>query len=642
MPIRYVRLIHEQLTEAILADEGMDANMTHTSLASSTNRTRTLSTCTPAPLLNAPVLAQRVEVGFVPALFLLIFVTMSGCHESGSSGSPRLQSLQITPTSPSAAAGTSVQLTATGIYSDNSHSDLTAQASWATSNTAVATVGASTGHALGVAAGTATLSASLQGLRAATTLTVTAASLVSITITPPIPSIAAGTSEQFTATGTFTDNTTQNLTADLSWASSNTAVATVSSTGLASAVGPGSAMISAACKIASSCGALAGSGTFTVTPATLASIAITPPAPSIALGTSETFTATGTYSDNSTQNLTTHVTWSSATPAVATISNATGTTGLATPIAAGTTLVTAVLGSITSAAARLTVTPATLVSIAITPSAPSIALGTSETFTATGTYSDNSTQNLTTHVTWSSATPAVATISNATGTAGLATPIAAGTTLVTAVLGSVTSTAARLTVTPATLVSIAITPSAPSIALGTSETFTATGTYSDNSTQNLTTHVTWSSATPAVATISSAAGTAGVATSLTTGTTLVTAVLGNVTSPAVTLAVTPATLMSIAITPTGPSIPVAATEQFIATGTYSDNSTQILTATVTWASSATSIAPISNATGSQGLATGLVIGSTSLSAALGGVTLTDRHADRDGSGAVRAVFIHRR
>jgi uncharacterized repeat protein (TIGR03803 family) len=260
------------------------------------------------------------------------------------------------------------------------------------------------------------------------------------------------------------------------------------------------------------------------------------------------------------------------------------------------------------------------VSIAITPPVPSIALGTSETFTATGTYSDNSTQNLTAQVTWNSATLSVATISNAPGTTGVATSVATGTTLITAALGRVASPAVTFTVTPATLVSIAITPSAPSIALGTSETFTATGTYSDNSTQNLTAQVTWNSATLSVATISNAAGTAGVATSVVTGTTLITAVLGSVTAPAVTFTVTPATLVSIAITPTSPSIPVAGIKQLIATGTYSDNSTQILTAAVTWASSNASIAAISNASGSQGQATGLVVGSTSISAALGSVT----------------------
>ena len=41
----------------------------------------------------------------------------------------------------------------------------------------------------------------------------------------------------------------------------------------------------------------------------------------------------------------------------------------------------------------------------------------------------------------------------------------------------------------------------------------------------------------------------------------------------------------------------------MATGTYTDNSTQDLTSLVTWDSSNTSIASISNASGSSGLAT---------------------------------------
>jgi uncharacterized repeat protein (TIGR03803 family) len=476
---------------------------------------------------------------FIAPFLLLGLVTLSGCHGDGSSISPHLLSLQVTPTNPSVAAGTSVQLTATGIYSDNSHADVTTQVSWTTSNTAVATVGASTGTALGVAAGTATLSVSLQGLSATTTLTVTRSSLVSIAVTPSLPSIAAGTNEQFAATGTFSDNTTQNLTADLAWASSNTAIATVSSSGLASAVGPGSATITATCKVASTCSTLAGSATLTVTAATLVSIAITPPVPSIALGTSETFTATGTYSDNSTQNLTALVTWSSASPSVAKISNATGTAGVATSVATGTTLVTAALGSVTSPAVTFTITPATLVSIAITPSAPSIALGTSETFTATGTYSDNSTQNLTTQVTWNSATLSVATISNAAGTAGVATSVATGTTLITAALGSVTSLAVTFTVTPATLVSIAITLTSPSIPVAGIKQLIATGTYSDNSTQILTTAVTWASSDASIAPISNASGSQGQATGLVVGSTSISATLGSVTSPVVTLTVTP-------------------------------------------------------------------------------------------------------
>jgi len=171
-----------------------------------------------------------------------------------------------------------------------------------------------------------------------------------------------------------------------------------------------------------------------------------------------------------------------------------------------------------------------------------------------------------------------------------------------------------------TLVSIAVTPAAPHIALGTTESFTATGTYSDNSTQNLTSQVTWTSATTSVATISNASGSAGVAHPVAPGSTHITAALGAISSPAVTLSVTPATLVSIQISPSSASVAATATRQFTALGVYSDNSTLGLTSYVTWASSNTGAATISNASGSSGLATGLSIGSSSISATYDGIT----------------------
>jgi hypothetical protein len=73
--------------------------------------------------------------------------------------------------------------------------------------------------------------------------------LTSIAVTPTNPTIATGRTEQFTATGTYSDTTTQNLTTSVTWSSSNTSVATVSSAsgtnGLASAVAAGTAMVTA-------------------------------------------------------------------------------------------------------------------------------------------------------------------------------------------------------------------------------------------------------------------------------------------------------------------------------------------------------------------------------------------------------------
>jgi len=86
---------------------------------------------------------------------------------------------------------------------------------------------------------------------------------------------------------------------------------------------------------------------------------------------------------------------------------------------------------------------ATLQSITVTPANPSITVGATQQFIATGNFSDNSTEILTSQVTWASATPSVATIS----TMGLARAVATGTSSITASLNGVTG-AAMLTVTP--------------------------------------------------------------------------------------------------------------------------------------------------------------------------------------------------
>ncbi len=266
----------------------------------------------------------------------------------------------------------------------------------------------------------------------------------------------------------------------------------------------------------------------------------------------------------------------------------------------------------------LTVT-ATLVSIAVTPSNPSIAKGLTQQFTAIGTYSDNSTQNVTSSVTWASATLPVATISNTAGTQGLATGVGQGTSNITASLNGVTS-GTTLTVTAPALVSIAVTPPSPSIPKGLTQQFTATGTYTDNSTQNLTSSVTWASATTSVATISNTAGTQGLATGVNPGNSNITAFLNGVISAVDVLTVAPPALVSIAVTPPSPSILQGTTQQFAATGTYTDNSNQNISSTVTWVSATTSVATISNAGGTRGLATGVGAGPTNITASLNGVT----------------------
>ncbi len=74
------------------------------------------------------------------------------------------------------------------------------------------------------------------------------------------------------------------------------------------------------------------------------------------------------------------------------------------------------------------------------------------------------------------------------------------------------------------------------------------------------------------------------------------------------------TLASIAVTPATPSIAAGATQQFVATATYSDGSTEDITLTVTWGSSDTGVADFETPDVDKGLATGIAAGTATITA----------------------------
>lgn len=518
-----------------------------------------------------------------------------------------LLSLELQPAGASLAKGTSRQLSATGVYSDDTTRDLTGMVTWSSSNLAIATV-AATGRAAGVEVGSVTITAQLGSISGTTTLTVTAATLVALNLSPAIATIAAGTGEQLVAIGTFSDATTQDLTAAAIWTSSAEGIATVTGDGRVTGVTAGEATIAA------TFGGRTGSINVAVTSATLVSLAVSPASGSIAKGTSVAFTAVGTFSDNSTQDLTAQVSWASGAANVATISNASGSQGVAVGVTPGQATISATKGTIVGST-TLTVTSATLSSIVVSPAAQSFPAGTSQPYTALGNYSDGTTQDLTHAVVWASSDAMVLSVSNSSATAGVASGVRAGSATISASWSGV-SGSTTATVTQAVLTSLAIAPTSATISRGTTQQFTATGTYSDGTTRDLTTMVAWASSSSTVAAISNAEGSEGLATGLAAGETSISASQGAI-SASTEVTVTISTLSSIAITPVSPSLAIGTSQAFVAIGTYSDNTTQDLTKSVTWKSSDAAIAAISNAAGSEGLATALAQGQTLISATLG-------------------------
>ena len=338
-----------------------------------------------------------------------------------------LTSITISPASPSVPLGTQLPLTATGTFSIGP-TQVLSSVSWSSSAAGVSTVSndvSNSGYLTTTAQGTATLTATALGISGSTTVTVPAPSLLSITVSPQSAFIPLGTSQQLSVSGIYSDGSVQDLTLIALWSSSSPS-ASVSGTGVVSGASRGTATVQA------SYGSAISSTTVTVGAPALISIAISPSNASIALGTSQQYQVIGTYTDSTTQDITNAVEWSWLPANIVTVSS----TGLASASSRGTVTVQAALGTV-SGSALLTVTPAALTSVTISPSNSTIDIGGTEQLSASGTYSNFSSTDLTASSTWASSNPSIATVSPT----GFMTAIASGTVTITANSGSVSGTA---------------------------------------------------------------------------------------------------------------------------------------------------------------------------------------------------------
>ncbi|MES2316698.1 MAG: ice-binding family protein [Pseudomonadota bacterium] len=163
----------------------------------------------------------------------------------------------------------------------------------------------------------------------------------------------------------------------------------------------------------------------------------------------------------------------------------------------------------------------------------------------------------------------------------------------------------------AALVSVAVTPATATVQIGLTQQYTATANYADGSSHVVTTSAAWTSGSPLVGSVGAATG---LATGLTVGSAQINASFGGKAGSA-NLSVIAPTLVNIAVTPATPSIFVGATQQFVATGNYS-NGTSAVIASPVWNSASPLVATIAP----TGLATGLIPGNTIISATSAGVT----------------------
>ena len=591
---------------------------------------------------------ERFKSGALLLLGLGLALPMMGC------GSAQVDSLEVTPTNLTMAIGTTAQLTATGVYSHgtgpSTTQNLTSQVTWSTASVDVATV-SSTGMVTATGPGVIQITASISGytgvLTASATVTVpstgttspTSNDVTTLTITPSSQTLSApGETATYSAVGTTAAGDMVNVNGLVVWSSSSSGIASVNaSTGVATAVGPGTATISAQYTNADQTVAT-GTASITVTSTgttdnDITSITVIPGAQSVpAPGDTATFVAVGTTGSGTTISMSGLAVWASTSSQIATINSA---TGVATAAGPGTTTITAqyinadktvATGTATFTVSGSGTTNGDITQVSIVPSSQTVASpGDTATYTATGSTSSGVTKSLSDLV-WSASSPQIGTIDSA----GVATAVGQGTTTISAeytntdgtvAVGTATFSVTGSGTTNSDITSITIIPGSQSVpAPGATATYVAIGTTASGATVSMQGLATYSSSSTSIAQVTNS--TTGVVTGEAAGTATITASYTNADKTVATGTATFTVLggtteqwTALTITPSSNSISAEkGTAGFIALGTNGSGEIEDVTSNpnIQWTSSIPGVATVST----SGVVQGVSVGSTTITALL--------------------------
>ena len=553
---------------------------------------RVLVECTDAQARSAGYRAPRATV--LPSQVSVVTIR----------GTSSIARIDVTPDHALVRVGGTEAFTATATLTDGTAVDVTHDATWRSSDAAVATVD-DAGGATGVSSGATDIIAAVGDTAGVAHLSV---GVTGLAVTPPTATVQVGETVRFTATATFADGSTKDVTDDVDWSTGSATKAAVDK-GAVIGVTDGTTSVTASLE-----GQTASAQVDVVSTSTLVGITVTPSTVSLVAGTSQPLTAKATWSDGSTTDVTGSATWTSANANVVDVDGAGVVFGVT---AGGPITVTAAFAGKT-ADTQVTVTGAvTVTGITVTPTNPSIAVGASQPFTATATYSDASTRDVTAFATWASADETVAAINDAGTVLGVK---AGGPVNITAAFGGQVGGTTITVTSPVTMLSQAITPTTSSLFVNDTQGFIAIATFSDASTVDVTRQVTWTSSAPAVAPIDSS----GIAVGLVPGATTITATFNSLTATAALTVVKPA-VVGFTVEPATAVRGVGDVLDYIATAQLSDGTFEDVTIEASWVSSNPLVAAIDL----LGSALGLAPGTTTITATMGAqsaaasLTITD-------------------
>ncbi len=376
----------------------------------------------------------------------------------------RLEQLMLITPGDAFPQRTSLQLKVFGLFSDGRKVDLTAQASWSSSDEQAVLI-TNDGVAVLRGVGSSTITASWGLAHADQVLTSREAALVGLNIMGGIASLPAGQSLQLRALATTEDGVPRDVTSSATWSSAGVTLLPAGAPGLFSA------RLAGAARVQASFGGLTQNFELTVTPPlfdhlTIVSAGVMHPGDATALVLQET------ASDGSVADVTAQAQWSSSSAAF----SVQGST--LTAIATGRATITATWNGHQAATEVLSseraVQTITLVSQL------SVAKGLEADLDLRVVFADGSTVSGAGLVSVSSSDPSIATVS----AQGIVHAVAEGRATVHASLGQVQADA-TIEITPAVLQSIRATLPAGRMAVGQQATVAVWGHFSDSSEVNL-------------------------------------------------------------------------------------------------------------------------------------------------------------
>ena len=519
-----------------------------------------------------------------------------GTVPSGTVSSTKVLTVEIAPQSPSITIGSTIQLiTSLKDEGGKSVNSGIGDVQWESSNASVATV-SSSGLVTGIGIGSATLTVRFidnvgwKDALGTVMLRVSDQKVSSVAINPQIINVGIGQSSQILAVSKDANGDT--ITGlSIAWASSNVAVATVSSTGLVTGVSKGESTIIA------SVGGVSASGSVLVTDVSASSIEITPNKGTLSIGQSSQLSA---RLKDAQGNIVAgrDVSWSSSDTAIVTVSNA----GMLTAISDGESTITASVEGV-SGFATVTVSGAPVASISVSAQSASISVGQTQQLTAS--VSDAGGNILNDRImSWTTSNEASATVSNA----GLVTGIALGSSTITGTSeGKSATVVVEVSVSPVS--SVSVTPQSVKLSAGQTQQLSETVTDKDGNVLSGFVII-WSSTNSASVTVSNT----GLITGIAPGSSSITATIeGKIATASVNVA--KAAVSSIGLKPNLSVVRIDENQQVIAT-VKSTSGGELLGVRLNWSSSDSSIATVST----TGVVTGKSVGTATIIVSFGGVT----------------------